>query len=399
MTSRKDEAAPPAYATPRLPVEAPPIFIDDDRTLEERCRRWGAAEALGVDTEFVRERTFYPALGLIQISDGRENALVDPLRLTRLDPLRRLFADQRIVKVFHSCGEDLEVLHQQFGELPSPIFDTQVAAAFVGLGFSVGLGNLIRTLFEVDLPEAATRTNWLRRPLTASQKEYAAFDVAYLLPIYDVLRDRLRASGREAWAEEELAALGDTERFDTDLDEAYFKLRRSRGLDRRQLGVLRELAVWREKEARSRNLPRNFVLRQAMLPELARRVPRSLRDLRQVRGLKPEESRRHGRALLHTIRGALELPEEELPEPPSRLADLTPFRREIGRMREAVAETAAQLDLPAELLATRRTVEGLVRRVVTGREPPLPKELRGWRRRVIGDRLLELAAPLAGAAT
>lgn len=392
MTRQED--SPSAVATP---AERPPALVAEPRQLAELCRRWRRCGAIAVDTEFVRERTYYPALGLIQMSDGDAEVLIDPLALDDLEELRGLFADQRVTKVLHSCSEDMEVLYLRFGELPRPVFDTQIAAALAGLGYSLGYGSLVEALFGAELPKQATRTNWLKRPLSREQREYAALDVAYLLPIYHRLRDRLRQTGREAWAEEEFRQLQDTGRFESEPEDAYRRFRRTRGLDRRQRAALRALAVWREREARRRDLPRNFVLREAALPELARRLPRSLEELRGIRDLGAEDRRRHGRALLGLIREALALPEEELPRPAPRPIDLSPHRRAVDRLREAVAEVARELDLPPELLATRRTVESLARRVIAGRESPLPEELRGWRREVVGERLLDVAAPLAGA--
>lgn len=380
----------------RPPAAAPPLYVDTPDALADACKRWRHAEILGVDTEFVRERTFYPGLGLIQISDGDAIALVDPVALGDLGPLERLFADAGIVKVVHSCSEDMEVFFHRFGALPGPIFDTQVAAALLGLGYSLGYSALVAALFNVEIPKHQTRTNWLRRPLSEDQKHYAALDVAHLLPCYDVLREGLRRAGRDGWAAEEFSQLLDVGRFDIDPRTIFRGIRRSRGLDRRQLAILRELAAWREEEARRRDLPRNFVLRETVLPELARRPPRKLKDLESVDGLRPEDVRRHGRAVLDAIGRALDLPDDELPERPPRPPDLSPYKKEVDAMRRAVAETADGLGLPPELLATRRTVEKTARRVLLGKERPLPRVLRGWRRAVVGERLLEIAASLGG---
>ncbi|HEX9731676.1 MAG TPA: ribonuclease D [Thermoanaerobaculia bacterium] len=387
-------AIDPAAARP--PATAQPVYVDAPDALADACARWRGADVLGIDTEFVRERTFYPGLGLIQVTDGDAVALVDPVALGDLCPLERVFADEGIVKVLHSCSEDMEVFFHRFGALPRPVFDTQVAAAFLGLGYSPGYSALVEALFGVEIPKHLTRTNWLRRPLSADQKRYAALDVAHLLPCYDVLSEGLRRCGRDAWAAEEFAQLVDAGRFDVDPRTVFRGIRRSRGLDRRQLAVLRELAAWREEEARRRDLPRNFVLREAVLPDLARRPPRTPQELAAVDGLRPEDVRRYGRAVLDAIGRALELPEDELPERLPRPLDLSPYQKEVDAMRRAVAATAEELGLPPELLATRRTVEKTARRVLAGKERPLPRELRGWRRAVVGERLLELAASLGG---
>jgi hypothetical protein len=208
-------AIDPAAARP--PATAQPVYVDAPDALADACARWRGAGVLGIDTEFVRERTFYPGLGLIQVTDGDAVALVDPVALGDLCPLERVFADEGIVKVLHSCSEDMEVFFHRFGALPRPVFDTQVAAAFLGLGYSPGYSALVEALFGVEVPKHLTRTNWLRRPLSADQKRYAALDVAHLLPCYDVLSEGLRRCGRDAWAAEEFAQLVDAGRFDVDL--------------------------------------------------------------------------------------------------------------------------------------------------------------------------------------
>ena len=225
-------------------------------------------------------------------------------------------------------------------------------------------------------------------------EEYAALDVAYLLPLYDRLGDHLRRAGRVSWAREEFESLRDTARFETEPEDAFRKFRRIRGLGRRQLGVLREIAVWREREARRRDLPRGFVLRDAALAELARRQPRHRAQLRDVEALRDDDLRRHGGALLELIRRARSLSADELPEPVPRPLDLSPYKAQIEQMRRIVSDVAEELDLPVEILATRRSVESLARRFLAGREPVLPRELHGWRRAVIGERLVEAAGTL-----
>ncbi len=374
---------PSAETAPR-----PPLLVESAGELRRWCERWRRAPALGVDTEFVRERTFFPALGLLQVSDGTENVLVDPLSVEDLGPLWEVLSDPGIDKVLHSCSEDLEVFFHRFGDVPRPIFDTQTASAFAGLGYSLGYRALVARVLDVDLPKDHTRSNWLRRPLSDGQKRYAALDVAHLLPLHRWLRDRLDSLGRTAWLSEDLERLADTGRFAADPEGLYRKLSRSGTLSRRQLAVLRALCGWREHEARRRDLPRNFVLHQTCLTRLAAALPRRHADLSRISQLRPEEIRRHGHALVRLVRQALELPESELPEKPGRPADLSPHRGEIAELRRVVAETAAELQVPAELLASKKTLEALVRRHLTGRQPSLPRALRGWRREVVGARLL-----------
>jgi len=378
---------------PHQPVlSAAPRLIDSASRLRQACERWRQAPALGLDTEFVRERTFYPALGLIQVSDGSENHLVDPLAIADLAPLEGVLQHPRVVKILHSPSEDLEVFFHRFGELPRPIFDTQIAAALVGLGFGVGYRHLVRELLAVELPKDETRTDWLRRPLRPAQQEYAALDVAYLPAIHELLGEQLRRLGRESWAREEFEGLADTRRFLPEPATIYLKIRQARSLARHQLAVLRDLGSWREIEARRRNLPRNFVIREAALVALARQRPRSLQALSAIPALHPMDIRRHGQTLLNLIERVDQLPPEALPPPLERPVDLSPYRGAIERLRKEVAAVAAELGIPAELLASRKTVEDLVRDVLTGVEPSESAALDGWRWQALGDRLLRALA-------
>ena len=371
-------------------------FIETRSELAAACERWRGLPAIGVDTEFVRERTFYPGLGLIQVSDGAVSFLVDTVAMRDLDPLRRVLEDPAVIKIFHSCSEDLEVLYHQFGEFPDTVFDTQVAATLAGLGTAPGYAKLVSTLFGVELPKDKTRTNWLRRPLSAAQLTYAALDVAYLVPAHARLGDRLRRLGRETWLREELEPLFEADRFLPDPDRAYLRIGARRSLAPRQLAALRSLAAWRERQARRRNLPRNFVLKEKAMIDVARRWPKTLRALASLGSIHPKEVQRHGKALLRLLERSSRLAADALPPAAPRPVDLTPYRGHVRRLRARVAAVADALSLPPELLASRKTIESLVRRAVAGKEPRLPQELRGWRRAAVGDTLLEHLEDLDG---
>ncbi len=370
-------------------------LIESPQDLVAACAKWRRLEAIGVDTEFVRERTFFPALGLIQVSDGESSSLIDTLAIDDLSPLREVLRHPAVTKVLHSCGEDLEVLFHCFGEFPRGVFDTQIAAALSGWGWSLGYGRLVSAMFEVELPKDKTRTNWLRRPLSAAQIAYAALDVAYLVPAYTRLSDQLRRLDRESWVRDELEPLFDTDRFLPDPENAYLRANAWRSLAPRQLAVFRGLATWREEQARRRNLPRNFVLHEKSLVEVARRQPTSQKALSAIDSLRPYEIKRYGATLVRHVQRARDLPAAKLPRP-SPAPDLRPYRGEVKRLRALAGRIAEELSLPPEIVATRRTIEKLVRRVVTGRQPVLPKELRGWRREHIGERLLGSLKELAG---
>jgi ribonuclease D len=371
------------------PDALPSVWIDTPDALQQAAERWHHSDAIAIDTEFVRERTFYPGLGLVQVADATSSYLIDPLALD-LKPLQEVLRDPSVVKVLHACSEDLEVFWNRFQELPWPLFDTQIASAFAGLALAVSYRSLVEELRGVDVPKGETRTNWLRRPLLPAQIEYAALDVVHLLPCYENLRQRLRQRGQEAWALEEMERLRNTSRFQVDTEKAYLKIKKARGLTRRQLAILQELAAWRELQARERNLPRNFVVPEAALTQIARLQPRDASRLGGVEGLRTDQTRRYGRAIVEIVRRVVALPTQELPPEIGRPLDLSPHRDQLDRLREVVATTADELDIPAELLATRRAVEAVMRRSVLGEDSPLSPELDGWRGEALGDRFLEI---------
>jgi ribonuclease D len=368
-------------------------WIDSDEALARAAAEWEGLPAVALDTEFVRERTFFPRLGLVQVADGRAAYLVDPLAVQDLSPLVRLLGAAGTVKVLHSASEDIEVLFRSFGTVPSPLFDTQVASCLAGLGASLSYQRLVAELLGVALTKNETRTNWLARPLSPAQAAYAAEDVAWLLPVYHRLHEQLAGAERLEWALEDSAALLDTGRFAPDPESAYLRLKGAGRLAPRQLAVLRELAAWRDREARRRDLPRGFILRDEPLLALALRQPATAEELRQVPGLENGQAVRDGAAWLELIRQAAALPAGALPEPPWRLPPSAAAREVERRLRELVRERAAGLALPPEALASRRTLDSLLRSALTpGAEPRLPRELAGWRRGVVGDDLLREVA-------
>ncbi len=364
-------------------------LIESHDALEAACQRWRRSAQLGIDTEFVRERTFYPYLGLIQVADDESAYLVDTVTIDDLGPLADILQDSQVTKIFHSCGEDLEVLYHRFGAFPQPVFDTQVAAAMCGLGYSIGYGRLVESLFDVQLPKDKTRTNWMRRPLSDAQKLYAAQDVVYLIPAFRRLQVELRRLGREEWIQEELQTLFDIERFLPAPDLAYQRIKSMKTLQPRQLAVLQKLAEWREQQARKRNLPRNFVLHEKTLVELARKQPTGRTAIGKVESLRRLDRERYGETLTRLVQEGRQATAEDLPSSPRQGRDLATHRQQIQQLRQDTEAIAKQASLPPELLVTRKGLEKLMRRFLDKRSPVLPRELRGWRQSVVGEQLLE----------
>lgn len=386
IAPQSPETPQPSLA-PAAPVEI--VEVEDGGTLAAAVDGWAGAAALALDTEFVRERTFFPKLGLVQVSDGRAAYLVDPLAVPDLSPLAATLGAPGAVKVLHSASEDLEVFQRFLGAVPRPLFDTQIAAALAGFGASLGYQKLVSTVLGVELGKGETRTDWLARPLSPAQRSYAAEDVAYLLPVYERLRDELVRLGRLAWALEDSAALlAGLTRLSEDSASAYLRIRGGGRLNRRQLGVLQTLAAWRDREARRRDLPRSFVVREEFLLALATRQPKEPRDLERLPSYDHRQAARDGATWLALIAEAQARPESELPDPPERLPFTPVVRRLEDRLRQLVAERAAALQIPPEVLSSRRNLGSLLRSALVDPEPRLPRELSGWRREVIGEDLL-----------
>ena len=361
-------------------------LVETSDSLAEASRQWAGAAVVGLDTEFVRTNTFFHKLGLIQVSDGRTSWLVDPVAVGDLSPLTEVFRSPG-VKVIHSASEDIEVFYRFLGALPEPLFDTQIAGAFAGAGAFLSYQKLVALYLGIELAKEETRTDWMARPLSPAQLAYAAADVAFLIPLHERLRRDLESLGRLSWAVEDSAALLDTSRFEEDAETAYLRVKGAGRLDRRQLAVLRTLAAWREREARRRDLPRSFVLKEDLLLALAARRPKEAEDLRRLPALDPRQASRDGAVWLPLIEEAEGLPEAELPP---RIAGkpFSPAARALeNRLRERVREKAASLGLAPEILAPRRILDALLR--LTAGKSRLPRELQGWRREVIGEELLQ----------
>jgi ribonuclease D len=347
--------------------------------LAEICARLGAEERIALDTEFLRERTYHARLCLVQLASPAEAACVDPLALDALAPLALLLTAPGTLKVMHASRQDLEVLYPLAG-LTRPVFDTQIAAALAGFPAQVGYAELARRLLKRELAKSHTRTDWSRRPLSPAQIEYALDDVRYLLPIAAELERSLARLGRLAWLEEELAALADTRDFITEPEAAWERMRGLRGLDPGRERLARSLAAWRERRALEHDRPRGWILEDGALREIVMRVPRTAAQLAAISELPPGIVKRSGAELLACVAAAA-IPDP--PPPPPGRPQSDPQRnalvRRLGGISQAVA---AELELVPEVLATRRELEQLA----DGRRDGAL--LRGWRRSVLGERLL-----------
>ncbi|RMV93581.1 ribonuclease D, partial [Pseudomonas coronafaciens] len=247
-------------------------WIRDDDSLALYCAQWQSLPFVALDTEFMRVDTFYPIAALLQIGDGKSAWLIDPLLINDWRPLSALLENPDVIKVVHACSEDLEVLLRLTGSLPVPLFDTQLAAAYLNLGFSMGYSRLVQEVLDIDLPKGETRSDWLQRPLSETQISYAAEDAVHLAELFAILRPRL-SDDKYAWLLDDGAELVANLRREVDPYEVYRDAKLAWKLSRAQLAVLRELCAWREREARARNLPRNRIVREHSLWPLAKTQP------------------------------------------------------------------------------------------------------------------------------
>lgn len=362
-------------------------FITRPDELADFIREIGRPAWLAVDTEFLREDTYWPRLCLIQVATDTHIACIDPIALDgdTLAPLRELLMDPAMTKVFHAARQDMEVFHHAWGQLPSPVFDTQVAASMLGYGDQVGYANLVQQVCGVELAKGHTRTDWQARPLPAAAVDYAADDVRYLGQVYETLLGELERTGRREWLNEELDALTDVALYEPAPELAWKRVKGLRKLRPRQLAVLSALAEWREREALARNRPRRWILKDQALIDLARRRPESVADLSDMRDIPAAVLEKHGKTLVECIRAGADRPPPPVSSTPERL---TPTQEaQVDALMALLRARCAEHQMSPAQVATRKHLEALVRG-----EDDLAL-LRGWRAAMAGR---DLQALLAG---
>lgn len=353
------------------------LLVTDPARLADTVAAFAELPALALDTEFMRERTYYARLCLLQLAGRGRIALVDPLAVTDLSPVTALLCNTAQVKILHAARQDLEVLHPLQSRVPAPLFDTQLAAALVGFPAQVGYGELVAKITGVVLAKGHTRTDWAHRPLSPEQLHYAADDVRHLESLRDELGARLDARGRLSWLIEDCRALEDASLYTTEPALAW---QRFKGADRMapaERVVLRALAAWRESRAMRRNLPRGWILADETLREAARQRPATLAGLAALPGMAPGTVQRSGEELLGLIAAAR--PSDDEPAAAPAEERLTPQETaELRRLQDRLRALGAELEIQPEVLATRRELTALLRG-----ERALPV-LSGWRREVAG---------------
>lgn len=381
MSCRSVAAAAP-------PGESPAALITETEDLAALCARLRSERFVTVDTEFMRERTYWPELCLVQLAGDHEVAAVDALAPgLDLAPLGELLADPAVTKVFHAARQDVEIFLLKFGAVPTPLFDTQVAAMVAGYGDQVSYDGLCRSLAGAQIDKAHRFSDWSARPLSAAQLAYAVADVTHLRKIYTALDARLRREGRLAWVAEEMGALADPATYRQDPETAWERLRPRTG-NRRFLGVLKAVAAWREREAQRINIPRQRLVKDETLLEIAATTPATVADLARARGISEGFAKgRSGAGLLAAVEAGREVPDDALPEAPKDRPGPPASPALVALLKVLLAAKSEEHDVAPKLLASSDDLD----RLASGDGNGVPA-LQGWRRDVFGEAALALKA-------
>ncbi len=360
------------------------VFISTSEELRRFCERAASSSVLAVDTEFLREKTFRPKLCLIQLSTSADNiAAVDPLAIDDLSPIAELFTNPAITKVLHACGQDLEVIDGAMGCVPAPLFDTQLAAAFLGHRMQLGYGSLVEAYTGVHLAKAESLTDWSRRPLDPEQLTYAEDDVRYLPGIYEQMVEELVAKDRLQMVLPEMQALLDPSHYRHEPMDAYKHLKRASTLTRKQLAVAREACAWREKLAFKRDIPRKWVLSDEVLLEVCRRAPADVQRLRRIRGTE-QMSERDADNLVHAVYRGSKCPASDLPSLPRRSRPSAEQESVLDLMYAMLRIISDKSGVACQLIATRDDLLDFL----SGQNNPALRE--GWRYQLAGEKLERL---------
>jgi ribonuclease D len=363
------------------------IFIETTAQLQEFTHKISDSAWLAVDTEFLRERTYFPKLCLIQVANDEIAAAIDPIAIDDLSALQLLLGNTEIVKVFHAARQDMEIFLNEWNELPQPVFDTQPAAALLGLGDQVGYGKLVQQVLKIELAKDHSRTDWSRRPLDKAQLRYALDDVIYLGQIYIKMKNQLQQMQRLDWLESDFSTLTSPQTYSLEPMEMWKKVKGRQHLKGIKLANLQLLSAWREEQALTKNLPRRWIIKDDVLLEISRRAPKTGQELERVRGVDQGFVRKNGTAILQQIRQAQQLPRTQWPK------DSKPGARP-NQNQEAVLDLltaalrliAAEAELSPQAIGSRKDLFLLLS------NDENCSLLQGWRKTLAGQTLQDILA-------
>ncbi|MFV0575639.1 MAG: ribonuclease D [Vibrio sp.] len=363
-------------------------IVNTTEALEAVCQHARQFDVVMLDTEFVRTRTYHPQLGLIQLYDGEQLSLIDPVEIQDMQALADLLTDTSVIKVLHACGEDLEVFQHAFGCSPTPMIDTQLMAAFLGYGLSTGFASLVNDYLGVELDKSESRTDWLARPLTQKQLDYAAADVYYLLPLYQKLLEQVEEKGWLAAAQQESKLLIEKRLKTIDPDKAYLAVKGAWTLNQQQLATLKIMAKWRLLEAQKRDLALNFIVKEPNMIEICRLNMTSLKQMDDA-GFDYREIRRHGKTLLDFVEQGKRIPESEWPEKITRLMDNPAYKQLFKLLKDEVKAVSQQSGLATEFLASKKQLNQYINWVWKHNrsEEKQPDIMKSWRKELLATRL------------
>jgi len=358
-------------------------LIENAQELSAFCEKIADAEYIAIDTEFVRDKTYFSKLCLIQIASPSEIACIDPLMVKDLSALGKLFANPQQVKIFHAARQDLEIMYLELGAMPVPMFDSQLAATLLGLGEQIGYGNLVKHYLDINLAKQHARTDWEHRPLSDEQLEYAANDVRYLIKMYPLILLDLQKYGRQSWLENDFAQLLDPGLYQVTKEQLWQKVSGNQKLRRKQLAVLQQLCIWREEVAIKKDRPRKWILSDNIAMSIAMTMPTSKPKLANIRGINKATVDKDADAIVSAVNKALEKPEDQWPVPNKK--------HKLDKNQEATVDAllaisklkANEHNISVGAIINRNDLEKLVLN-----EPELAI-LNGWRFNLVGETLVQ----------
>ena len=366
------------------------MYITTEEELISLCKRLKECQMLAVDTEFVREKTYFHQLGLIQIAGDGVCAIVDPISIKNLNPLLALIKNPQMLKVFHAGRQDLEILYRLCGEAIRPVFDTQIAATMVGWGAQISFAKIVQKVTGKRIHKTETYTDWCRRPLSKNQIDYALDDVRYLVPVYEKLVKSLKKMNRLEWLDEEWRELENIEKYCLPNPRTQFtKIKNIGSLNPRNLAVLRELALWREEEAMRRDCLPKAIIRDEPLLEIARHLPQDLKNLTAFRGLNPKEASQSAEQIFKVIKIGLAVPEEQFPV----LQESQGYATSAGvesLLAAYVQIRSEELQIEPNMLADRKLIHEFVKYYELKKELGELPLFQGWRKELIGKTLYSI---------
>jgi ribonuclease D len=361
------------------------VYVTDTESLAELVTQLRTSSCVAIDTEFMRERTYFARLCLIQLASDDVAAIVDPLAISDLSPLQELLTDPHVVKVFHAGSQDLEIFYRLFGVATAPVFDSQVAATLAGFPQQVGYGALVKEVMGVTIDKGDTYTDWAKRPLSETQVEYALNDVRYLPEIRRRLMSEMEREGRIDWLAADFARLEDPATYEVLPRELWRRVKRVSSLNRRQLAVAREVTAWREIEAQRRDVPKRWVVGDESIIEIARRSPKTPDQLSAIRGVADKVGRGAQQGLLDAVASGLAVPDSDLPSLDKRRRPVGDVDGAVDLMIALVRLRAREHGVAMPLMASRDDLE----RLAAGEKEASPL-LEGWRKNMVGDELVAL---------